>query len=69
MSDRSTFLFARPSFMEGMARVIDLGSTLQVYNDSQTELEADSKALQNDWQAIGEDILIAQKIYEGEHAS
>jgi len=43
MSNNSTFLFARPSFLEGVARVMDLGGTLQVYNNSKTEKEADLK--------------------------
>lgn len=64
MSYNSTFLFARPSFLEGMARVIDLGGTMQVYNDSQTEREADLRAIKKDWQAVGEDILNAVKSYE-----
>jgi len=37
MSNNSTFLFARPSFLEGVARVMDLGGTMQVYNNSKTE--------------------------------
>lgn len=64
MSNKSTFLFARPSFIEGMARVMDLGATMQIYNDSETEKEADLKALKNDWEAVGEDVVIAAKQYE-----
>lgn len=63
MSEKSTFLFARPSFAEGMARVVDLGSTMQVYNSSKSEKEADVKALKKDWEAVGEDILGAVKKY------
>ena len=64
MSNNSTFLFARPSFIEGMARVIDLGATLQVYNESRTEKEADIKAIKKDWEAVGEDVANAVKGYE-----
>ena len=64
MSEKSTFLFARPSFVEGMARVVDLGSTMQVYNGSKSEKEADTKALKKDWEAVGEDILGATEKYE-----
>lgn len=64
MSDKSTFLFARPSFIEGMARVMDLGSTMQIYNNSKSEKEADVKALKKDWEAVGEDILNAVEKYE-----
>ncbi|MFC1613489.1 hypothetical protein ACFL23_04110 [Patescibacteria group bacterium] len=64
MSTKSTFLFARPSFIEGMARIMDLGSTLQVYNESKTAKEADLKALRKDWEAVGEDISCAVNQYE-----
>ncbi|PIR13014.1 hypothetical protein COV49_03560 [Candidatus Falkowbacteria bacterium CG11_big_fil_rev_8_21_14_0_20_39_10] len=64
MSNKSTFLFARPSFIEGVARVLDLGSTLQVYNESKTANEADSRAIQKDWEAIGEDVAGAAREYE-----
>lgn len=62
--NKSTFLFACPSFAEGVARVMDLGSTLQIYNESKSEKEADLKALKNDWKAVGEDILYAIDKYE-----
>ena len=52
----SFFLFAEPSFAEGMARVLDLGNTLSLYNDSHSEAEADSIALNNDWIMVGQDI-------------
>ncbi len=58
-NNKSTFLFASPSFIEGVARVMDLGATMQIYNDSRTEKEADIKALKNDWKAVGEDIKSA----------
>lgn len=64
MSDKSTYLFARPSFLEGVARVVDLGGTLQNYNVSKTEDEADLKALRKDWEAVGGDIKSAINKYE-----
>lgn len=65
----SSRLFARPSFSEGLSRVIDLGSTLQDYNTSNNENEADSEALLNDWRTVGKDIEIAAKRYEQKVAS
>lgn len=59
------YLFAEPSFAEGLSRILDLGATLQVYNDSDSIDEADLKALSNDWQAVGSDILSAIKKYDG----
>lgn len=49
------FLFAKPSILEGAARTIDLFGVLQVYNISDTPIEADQKAIMADWLAIGND--------------
>lgn len=59
--NQTTYLFSLPSFMEGVARVVDFGSTLNQYNDSPTEEQADLRALQSDWEAIGNDM---RKIFE-----
>ncbi len=56
MGDYTDFLFARPSFIEGMARVLDLGSTLQQYNNSLDGKQADSIAANADMRAIAEDM-------------
>jgi hypothetical protein len=47
------FLFGSLSFFEGMARMLDLGGTMVVYNDSPTPEEADNRALDSDWRAVG----------------
>ncbi len=60
----SSQLFARPSAIEGVARLLDLGITLQEYNASETENEADAKALKSDWHAVGIDMKSAVKKYE-----
>ncbi len=57
-------LFAEPSLIGGMARVVDLGATLQDYNYSRNTAEADTKALINDWFAIGDDIRHSLNQYE-----
>lgn len=59
MGDYTTFLFARPSFLEGMARVLDLGNTLSEYNRAVTPAQADALALYSDWAAIGQDFRMA----------
>ena len=51
------FLYARPSFIEGVARVLDIGGTLNVYNSSPTGSKADSLALDSDCLSIGDDWL------------
>ena len=55
----SSFLFASPSFIHGVASTIDLGGTLVMYNESRNTLEADTKALANDWAMVGRDIKTA----------
>ena len=68
----STFrLFRRePSFAEGASRVIDLGATMQHYNSSSNENEADTKAIQSDWEAVGSDLKSSIKTYEqGAHGT
>jgi hypothetical protein len=62
------FLYARPSFLEGMARVMDIGGTLNFYNDSESTVEADAKALMADWYAIGDDLKRAVEIAAAELA-
>jgi hypothetical protein len=56
MGDFSSFLFARPSFTEGVARIMDIGNTMSEYNLTQTPSEADLRAFMADWAAIGEDL-------------
>ncbi len=47
----SEFIFARPSFVEGMARIVDVGDTLNGYNASD---DPDTVALMMDWLAVGQ---------------
>lgn len=66
MKNRSDFMFARPSFLEGMARIFDFGGTLNEYNYDQysTDAEADAAAIASDWDAIGQDMYDAIGIFE-----
>jgi len=63
-STLSFHLFARPSFWEGAARVLDLGATLQSYNEQYTPSEADTAAMLSDWVTTGEDLRSAISTYE-----
>ena len=56
---RSGRLFARPSFLEGYGRALDIGATLNEYNHSKTPEEADTAAIKSDWQAVGDSIEYA----------
>lgn len=55
----SDFLFAQPSFLEGVARVVDVGGSLNRYNRMPTAQEADSLAMWADWAAVGSEIASA----------
>lgn len=49
-------LFARPSFLEGMGRLVDFGNSLNLYNVSDSPEDADWEALLSDWEIVGDDI-------------
>jgi hypothetical protein len=61
MSEDSFVLYARPSFLEGMARLIDFSGVLNTYNVSLTPEEADFRAILSDWEAVGLELLLAEK--------
>ena len=54
-------LFARPSFLNGVARVLDFAGTQNTYNSSGTADEADARALASDWESVGKDIRNAMQ--------
>ena len=54
-------LYAQPSALSGAARLVDLGGIFDRYNHSQTEAEADSRALASDWTAVANDLREAMK--------
>ena len=64
----SDFLYARPSFLEGMARVMDIGGALNEYNTLLSGEDADFVALWMDWSAVGQDMHDAMSMYESEEA-
>ncbi len=46
----------KPGFFEGLARIIDLGNTLDDYPRFRSAREADTFALRSDWIMVGKDI-------------
>lgn len=60
---RSGYLFAQPSFLRGAARILDLGATMDWYNESRSPEEADALAIYIDWLAVGDDLNIAMHSY------
>lgn len=61
--DDSGFLFATPSFWQGVASVLDIGGTLVEYNGSATTEEADYRAIASDWAITGKDIQAAMESF------
>ncbi len=53
------YLYARPSFLEGCARIFDFANSLSVYNTSSDPEAADMRALWADWHAVGDDLRVA----------
>ena len=65
-SIQTDFLFARPSWLSGFARVLDLFGVFDVYNQSRTPEEADAKAMYADWRIVGQDIMEAVSHFDSE---
>jgi hypothetical protein len=63
MDKLSYYLFAEPSFMEGMARLMDFGGTFQEYNCALNEDQADQIATAADWNAVGNELKQAMDTY------
>ncbi len=55
----SDFLYARPSFLSGLARLLDIFGTFDQYNRSRDGRIADARALYCDWHVVGWDLLDA----------
>lgn len=68
---KSDFLFAEPSVLSGVARLLDLYCLFDSYNASLSGREADYKAMLADWCVVGQDIedamLQFNSMYLAEH--
>lgn len=69
MNNYFGFLYARPSFVEGVARILDFGNTLNEYNYSRAPEQADFLALRADWRVAARDmgIALSEEIRQEEH--
>ena len=66
---RTDYLFAMPSFLTGVARLLDLSGRSNVYNDSDDEALADARAIYSDWRMVGQDIAGAMTVVERKQAT
>ena len=68
MNQHNYRLGARPSFLEGIARLMDFGNTLDDYKSYSSGAEADYDAIAKDWVMIGLDFRNAISEFEAEEA-
>lgn len=61
----TTYLYATPSFLEGVARLFDFTGSLNVYQCSDSPEQADFKAISSDWIVVGDDFRKAIKDLQG----
>lgn len=59
MNSTFGYLYARPSLIEGVGRIMDFGNSLNVYNETITPEQADFLAMLADWRVVGSDIQSA----------
>lgn len=59
--DISLILAARPSIVEGFARLLDIGGTLNEYNSSIDGAQADDLAFSNDIATLRQDVAAARE--------
>ena len=62
MSNKTTFLFANPSFIYGVAHLLDFEGNFNCYNQSRTTLEADARAIYADWSVVGDELIAAMNV-------
>jgi len=60
-------MYRIPSFTKGVARTVSLVGGLDSYATSRTPQEADTRALREDWQAVGKDLNVALHTYGKSH--
>lgn len=57
---------ALPSFIEGIARLLDFGHKLPEYDDITASYRADYIAISSDWSNVGRDIKHSMRNYSSE---
>ena len=58
-SAKTDFLYTRPSFVSGIARLFDFCGLYDSYNERDTDEDADAKAIFADWAVVGADMKTA----------
>ena len=63
---KTDFLLAQPSFLSGLARLLDIFGVFDSYNESRTPEDADARAMYADWRITGQDIYASASQFEEE---
>ncbi len=56
---RTDFLYPTPDFITGAGSVINIAGNYFTFNYSESDHEADCRAIRSDWEVIGHDITEA----------
>ncbi|APA00939.1 hypothetical protein BIW12_09210 [Flavobacterium commune] len=62
------FLFDKTGFWKGVGSIFSLYGDYYEFNSSRTAEEADQKALQSDWENVGEDLRTAERQFKEKHS-
>lgn len=62
----STYLVSKSSVLTGIGNIFDFTGSYQEYNKSNTEEEADAKAIFLDWLTVGDDLRFALNKFKNE---
>jgi len=61
-------LFAKPSFLSGVARLLDWDNNFDQYNIIyRNPSKADYEALKNDWMTVGNDLRLSMEYFQKNH--
>ena len=60
------FLYGRPSFLDGAARILDLFGVFRHHDRLENDDEVDARALYDDFRIVGLDLEDAMRRYESE---
>lgn len=62
------YIFARPTFLRGVARALDIGGKLSqdAFDLSPSSAQADRRALASDWRVVGRDAQRALRLLDAE---
>ena len=53
---RTDFLFPKTNFAVGLGSIVSVHGSYFEYNNSETNKEADTRAISSDWKMVGKDI-------------